>query len=322
MAWNEFVLQGLKTVTTNRGRTAVTWHGKRAAVARASHRGENKPRLETSLADIVLDDENAASLQGLQLAGRSLARTPVSGVLPDGSYQLLLEELPSAPRDEMRNAVGWRIKDRIETPLEDSVIELLEMPAPARGASNPSAYAIVARRNDVQSQVDRLKAGGLKLDALDLPELCMRNIAVRLPQDREGVAFLHFTENSGLLTVTRQGVLYRIRRIDIGHLQLDEAGNTQIQMGLIPSICLELQRSLDYYEATYDLPSISTLVVGPGAGMAPLKAAVNEQLGLTVISLDLNTIFELAEPLDEDAQRECLFAAGAALRPDAATGWE
>jgi MSHA biogenesis protein MshI len=316
------VLQGFKKGTSTRGRTAVTWRDGRAAVARASHRDQGKPLLQASLTNVNVDGSGEVSLGDLQLDGSALPKTPVSGVLADGSYRLLLEELPSAPRNEMRSAVGWRIKDRIETSLDDAVIELLEMPAQARGGSNPSAYAIVAKRDDIESQVAQLKAGGLKLDALDLPELCMRNLAVRLPQDREGVAFLHFTEESGLLTVTRQGVLYLIRRIDIGQLQLAEAGHTQIRVGLIPSICLELQRSLDYYEATYDLPSITTLVLGPGTGLEALKNAVNEQLGLNVINLDLGTIFELAEPLDEEAQKECLFAAGAALRPDAAKGWE
>ncbi|MCB1844604.1 MAG: hypothetical protein KDI09_16705, partial [Halioglobus sp.] len=204
----------------------------------------------------------------------------------------------------------------------EAVIELLEMPAAARGGTSPSAYAIVTRRDVVCAQADQLKAAGLTPDAIDLPELCMRNLAARLPQDSEGVAFLHFTDTAGLLTITRQGVLYLIRHIDIGQLQLDQSPTTELRAGLIPSICLELQRSLDYYEAHYDLPSINSLVLGPGTGSERLQAAIAEQLGLNVLNLDLNTMFELDEPLSEDVQKECLLAVGAALRPDSASGWE
>jgi MSHA biogenesis protein MshI len=287
-----------------------------------SHRDQRVPRLETSVVDVAIDELGVTSLSGLQLGGPSLNSTGISSVLPDGSYQLLLEELPNAPREEMRSAVGWRIKDRIEMSLEDAVIELLEMPAKARGGAHASAYAIVTKREAVSRQIAQMKAAGMKPDVLDLPELCMRNLAIRLPQDQEGVAFLHFTDNAGLLTITRQNVLYLIRHIDIGQLQLDESPATQLGTALIPSICLELQRSLDYYEAHYDLPSVNTLVLGPGTGMAALKSAITEQLALHVLDLDLNSMFELDMPLSEDDQKACLFAVGAALRPDSATVWE
>lgn len=316
------MLQGLRKVRVARGRTAVTWRGNRAVLARASHRDQQIPRLEAAVVDVETDGNGRASLSGLQFRSQSLQRTQISTVLPAGSYQLLLEELPNAPRNEMRSALGWRIKDRIETSLDDAVIELLEMPAPARGGKSPSAYAIVARRDAVCAQADQLKAAGLKLDAIDLPELCMRNLATRLPQDGEGVAFLHFTDVEGLLTITRQGVLYLIRHIDIGQLQLDETPTAELRTGLIPSICLELQRSLDYYEAHYDLPPIKSLVLGPGTGSERLQKAIDEQLGLKVLNLDLNAMFELDEPLSGDIQKECLFAVGAALRPDSAIGWE
>lgn len=305
-----------------RGRVAVTWQGEYAAVAWMSDRDQATPRLHTALKQVDPENSDASDVAGMGPGGRSMNGVPVSTVLPDGSYQLMLEELPNAPRNEMRDALSWRIRDRLDTPLEESVIELLEMPAQARAADKSSAYAIVARQTDVEKQIERVKAAGLNLDTIDLPELCMRNLAARLPQDEDGVAFLHFTDESGMLTITRQGVLYLIRHIDVGQLQLDQTPATQVRVGLIPQICLELQRSLDYYETHFDLPGISHLVVGPGRGMESLKHAVNEQLGLNVSTLDLGNMFELDQPLAEDEQKELLLAVGASLRLDAGSGWE
>lgn len=315
------MFEGLRKAVASRGRAAVTWHDGRAVLARATLRDQPAPRLRATVSDVGTDEYGRPALASLRLDGEPLQRVPVSAVLPDGRYQLLLEELPNAPRGEMHAAMGWRIRDRIDVALDDAVIELLEMPQQARGGKK-LAYAVVASREVVQNQIAGVKGAGLNLDTIELPELCMRNIAVRLPQDAEGVAFLHFTADSGLLTITRQGVLYLIRRIDIGMLQLDRTPTTQVHTGLIPSVCLELQRSLDYYEAHYDLPSISTLVLGPGAGTGPLQQAIANQLGLKVGVLDLNELFDFAEPLSEEAQKECLFAIGAALRTDSATGWE
>ncbi|MDZ7642969.1 MAG: hypothetical protein U5K76_01285 [Woeseiaceae bacterium] len=83
-----------------------------------------------------------------------------------------------------------------------------------------------------------------------------------------------------------------------------------------------MQRSLDYYETQYDLPPISNLVLGPGTGFEALRAGIAEQLGLAVRTLDLDELFDLEMPLAPDEQRECLFAVGAALRPDSAATWE
>ena len=309
-----------KTAAAN-GRAALTWHGDRALIARASRQDGQQPRLDASLHRSG-HDGSLPALSAVELGGAPLSRTPLSAVMPEGDYQLLLEELPNAPREEMRSALSWRIRDRIDVPLDEAVIEILEMPSQARAAGTKTAYAVVAKREDVEAQIARVRTAGLALDTVDLPEMCMRNVAVRLPQDHDGVALLHFTAEHGLLTITRQGVLYLIRRIDIGHLQLGTTADAATDSGLVSSICLELQRSFDYYETHFDLPSVSELVLGPGTAMASLQSALAAQLAVPVSGLDLDAVFDVAGELDEDARNDCLFAAGAALRPDAASGWD
>ncbi len=278
-----------------------------------------QPRLATSVAASGHDGAPPV-LSAIELDGERLANAPISTVMPDGSYQLLLEELPNAPREELTSALGWRIRDRIDMPLDEAVIEILDMPPQARASGSKSAYAVVSSREAVVEQVARIRTAGLKLDTIDLPELCMRNIAVRLPQDADGVAFLHFTDEHGLLTITRQGVLYLIRRIDVGRLQLGMNPATPPDSDLVSSICLELQRSLDYYETHFDLPSVSSLVLGPGAGTAGLVDAIGMQLAVSVDRLDFSSLFEMSTELDDDTQANGLFAVGATLRPDAAGG--
>lgn len=311
------MFQGFGRAEAASGRAGLTVHGARAALACVTGPAAARQDLAATVFDVPTGNDGDAVLGDVHLEGRSLAKMRVSTVLPGGSYQLLLEELPKVPREELRNAIGWRIRDRIETPLDEAIIELLEMPEQARAGTKPSAYAVVTRRAVVDTLVNRVRDAGLNLDAIDLPELCLRNIAVRLPQDENGVAFLHFTEECGLLTITRRGILYLVRRIDVGQLALDQTPGSQVRVGLIPTICLELQRSLDYYETQYDMRPITQLVMAPGSGSKPLQDAVGEQLGLNVSNLDLNDLFNASVHLSEDVQHECLLAIGAALRSDA-----
>jgi len=308
------MFQGFGGISSANARAALTITGQRAALVRVSDSAAARPVLEARVFDVLSNDNGEPDFTSSGIDVKVLQKLPLSTVLPGGSYQLMLEELPNAPRDELKNALGWRIRDRIDTPLDEAIIELLDMPAQARGGQKPSAYAAVTHQAVVESLVAQLKQAGLTPDVIDLPELCMRNIAVRLPQDNRGVAFLHFTEACGLLTITRGGVLYLVRRIDVGQVALDETPGTQSREALIPKICLELQRSLDYYETHYDCRPVTDLRMGPGSGIGALQAALHDQLGLDVSTLDLADLFHISEPLSEETQHECLLAVGAALR--------
>ncbi|MEX0708372.1 MAG: hypothetical protein WD078_10450 [Woeseia sp.] len=311
------MFQGFGGKSSATARAALTINGQRAALVRVSDGTAARPVLEARVFDVITGDSGEPDFTKSGVDIKALQNLPVSTVLPGGSYQLMLEELPNAPRDELKQALAWRIRDRIDTPLDEAIIELLDMPAQARGGQKPSAYAAVTSQAVVESLVAQVKRAGLKPDAIDLPELCLRNIAVRLPQDSRGVAFLHFTDDCGLLTITRGGVLYLVRRIDVGQVALDETPGTQSREALIPKICLELQRSLDYYETHYDCRPVSDLVLGPGSGIGALQEALRDQLGLDVTTLDLADLFDISEPLSEETQHECLLAIGAALRSEA-----
>ena len=161
---------------------------------------------------------------------------------------------------------------------------------------------------------------GFSPDVIDIPELCTRNIATLLPQDADGVAFLHFTDSHGILTVTRQGVLYLIRRIDrrrgaISSASTDDFARTE----LVSTIVLEIQRSLDYYESHFDRRNrrpLSELVLAPGSDIDGLTESLQKQLDLKVTSLDLNTLFEMQSVITAEEQGDCLLAVGAALRSE------
>lgn len=254
----------------------------------------------------------AARTGGIDGAG-----SQVTSVLPDGSYQLLLVEIPNVPADEMNDAVRWQIKDLLDFPVDDAIVELFEMPGQSSAGDKSMAYAVATRRSNIRSHVESLHGAGFSLRIIDIPELCVRNIAILLPQDEDGVALLHFTENLGILTVTRQGVLYIIRRIEKGRSAIRSASTDDFaRTELVSSIVLEIQRSLDYYESHFDRRPLTELVLAPGSDIGGLAESLNEQLGVTVSNLDLNGLFAMQSEVSPEEQGDCLLAIGAALRSE------
>ncbi len=310
------MLRHFKGTLAKNTRAAVALDGANAGLARVRHRDQAPPSLAIRelQADVDWPEDAARHADDLDLQ-----RTPTSCVLSRGAYQLQLVEMPNVPRDELLAAVRWRLKDLLDFPLDEAVIELLEMPPHSNPGAPPTAYAVVTRRAEVMQQIERMKRAELNMDVIDIPELCVRNIAVMLPQDKDGVAFLHFTEDCGYLTITRQGVLHLTRHLDTGRRALADAiSDDLVLQELISGIALEVQRSLDYYESHYDCRPVTQIVLGPGADLDALPPGLARDLGLSVELFELQDLFSLEDNVPGDLQGSSLLAVGAAMRGDAA----
>ena len=108
---------------------------------------------------------------------------------------------------------------------------------------------------------------------------------------------------------------------DENELELNLPDESALAPGLqhlLDNIVLEVQRSLDYYESHFSLPSVSGLVIAPMEKRIPgMMAYIASQLGVPVRMLDLNTLLDCPEYLSDELQARCLYAVGAALRQEA-----
>ena len=247
-------------------------------------------------------------------ADLDMKRVPVSAVVAEDAYQLVLVECPQVPADEVTAAVRWKIKDLVAFPTDDAVNDTIDIPEQSNQSRRPMVYAVAAQTKSVQRQVSTISDAGLSLDAIDIPEMCLHNVAGCLPQAAAGVALLHFAEDYGTLVLSRAGMLYLIRRIDTGLGAIRDACSEELTAGDgVSDIALELQRSLDYFESHYDQRPITSVVLGPGVP-AQFPAMLGEQLGLAVSALDLNDIVEASKPIPDELQPLVFVAVGAALR--------
>ncbi|NNF15770.1 MAG: hypothetical protein HKN70_03430 [Gammaproteobacteria bacterium] len=247
-----------------------------------------------------------------------LRRVPVTAVVNESVYQLVLVECPQVPKDEIAAAVRWRIKDLVGFSADDAVIDTIEIPALANQSGGPMLYAVAAEPGSVKKLVDAISDQGLRLDSIDIPELCLRNIATCLPQEPRGVGLLHLEEEHGTLIISRAGTLYLIRRIDVGLRAVRSLCAGELTTGDTASeIALEVQRSLDYFESHYDQRPITDIVLGPGTPPA-FAGLLHAQLGVPVEALDLNDVVDLATPIPLEQQAAVVVALGAALRTEEA----
>ncbi|WP_139150882.1 type IV pilus biogenesis protein PilM [Halofilum ochraceum] len=281
-------------------------------VALAAVRGGGRdapPRL-THAAHIPLTSEaSVAERIGAWIADSGLEKCRGVGVIADGEYQVVQVEAPAVPATEMRQAAAWRVRDLLDFPIDQAVIDTFPPPDSAqRGQHNINV--VVARRALITERIEQLTEAGLALEAIDIPELVQRNISARLPETRGGHALLALGAEDGLITVFREGEQFLARGLDAGLNGLaqdaEDTGET---------LLLEVQRSFDYFESALSQPPLGALYLYPaGPAIDVLSEHFTDNLGnVAVRAFALGDLVQLdTEPPEVGAQ--LLHAVGAALR--------
>lgn len=248
---------------------------------------------------------------------REIGNAAVSAVLSTDEYQLVQVEAPDVKPEELRGAVRWKLKDIISFPPSEAVVDVFEIPEQARYVESRMIYAVAARAEAVQRVVGLVKPRVRGFDCVDIPEMCLRNIAALLPQDERGVALIALADDFAQLTLTCRGVLYLARRIDLGR-RAEGRSAADAGGGIdVASLALELQRSLDYYESHFDRPAITEVVVVSGDARADqLLSGLGAATGHSVKSLEIQELFDITDGVEPDTHWPGLLALGAALRSE------
>jgi len=281
-------------------------------MATTSRLGDGRYRLESYASTKASPAEQKATIASWLAADRSELGS-VGTVLDAGDYQLLLVESPDVLAAELKAAVRWRLKDIIDFPLEDAVVDVFGIPEPVRRTGAKMMYAIAAKRQAIQDHVATVKAVTPRFDVIDIPELALRNLAAQLPEAESGLILLWLNEQSAQLLVFKGSTLYLARTVQFTQ-QRGQSANAGVPD--VDAIALELQRSTDYFESHYEQAPIGHLIIAPHNEHADmLAAALVEQTSMRIQTIDLSRALTVVPDVYQ-ASRSTLLAIGAAMRDD------
>jgi len=293
--------------------TSVVFGAERVTVAEIVRPAEGRPSVH-SCEGFAREGSELDTLKRLNNAKR-LARQRCTTLLDEGQYQLLQIDLPAnaaeLPRDELRESLRWRVKEMVDFPVERAGIDLLDIPA--SGNRNPQLWVVVASHDVLQPRIWQFQDAKVALAAVDIPELAQRNLASLFEEPNRGLAFLSFGRHDGRLSITYRGELYMTRHIDVGAVELAEAGAGALH----ERVLLDIQRSLDNFDRNYSAISLTRLLVGPLPNGEAFVGYLRDNLSLQVASANLAEVMDLAQVpqlANPAAQAEAWLALGAALR--------
>ena len=83
-----------------------------------------------------------------------LGRYRCATLLHPAEYQLLMVDAPSVPREELKSAIRWRVKDLLDYHIDDATMDVLDIPVDNEAAGKSRyMYAVAAKNEIVQAQI-------------------------------------------------------------------------------------------------------------------------------------------------------------------------
>jgi MSHA biogenesis protein MshI len=268
-----------------------------------------------------MGDDDVDELARLRRA-LDLQRFRCTTAIDPSAYRIVQVNAPTVAPSEVNAALRWSMKDALDFPPEDAVVDSLAIPQ--GGASTgraPLVLAVAARRERVAARMRAFQRARVPLAAIDIGETAQRNIAALFEQPGRGLAFLAFCAGGGLLTITMNGELYALRVIDVKAAALADGSDSDTRRQLHDRIALEVQRSLDNFDRLFSQIALDRLLVAPYAGAATLVASLRDSLALPVALAELDDVLDYgaeARFASGAEQSEWLHAVGLALRDERA----
>jgi MSHA biogenesis protein MshI len=260
------------------------------------------------------DDKQRFSQLHDYVQQNKLKKKPCNLVLPQNQYQLYLLEAPDVPPAELSNAMKWRLKDLVSQPLDQLVVDVFHVPNDSARGNKKMIYVVVVNRLYLQELIEQIASCGLKLLAIDIAELAMRNLAINLvdPQfDQRGVAVARLRQGAGTVSIYRAGDMYLSRHFDLTY------GGGLLDDLPAESLALELQRSVDYYERQMGQLSPAVIYIG-GENIVEekLTSGLRKMLSIPLQFLDFTGAVRLESEFDNGIMQIGLGALGAAMRQE------
>ena len=170
---------------------------------------------------------------------------PATTLLFRSEVNVILTEAPDLDREEWANALKWRVRDLLDFPVDQAVVDAFPVAqrVPGEGAQ---AFVVAARQEKVRGRVSAARGAGLDLRYVDIPDMAHRNLARLLPEPSYGTCLVLLDEQSPLISITKGGELCFSRQVgmNIGEdlerladelgLGPDEARRHRVEQGMDP----------------------------------------------------------------------------------------
>jgi MSHA biogenesis protein MshI len=191
----------------------------------------------------LVDHQQRLSACG-QLARELPKNTALCLVLSADCYQLVQLDKPPLAEAEMLQALPWQIRDLVSIPTDDLIVDYCDVAVQAN-QQQAKIQVVASSRSLLAPLCKMLQQSPAQLLNIQPEEWLARNF---LPNQPQAVLLLSHQPGQELnIQIVRNGTLYVSRKLR-GFNHIDQMSYSELSLGLLDNLLLEVQRSLDFFE--------------------------------------------------------------------------
>lgn len=254
-----------------------------------------------------------ALLKGF-VAKHKLEGVETTIILDPSDYRLVYLDAPAVDENELGDASKWLVKEFIDFPVEEAVVDAYKVPV--KEGQQAKMYAVVSRLSRIKQLVELFEGAGLTVEAIDIPELALRNFLSLVEVNEEETGLLYLQPAYHALLVVHKNNLCLSRSVEtpMAYQNTEQEDDDESR----ERVAGEIERSVTFYQRQMGQGNWQKLwVLTLLKSQAAIIQSLSDLLSVSVEPLDANQYFTLEKPLDPTQQVLCLIAIGGALR----LGW-
>jgi len=153
-----------------------------------------------------------------------------------------LEKARDVPPAELHRALAWQMKDRLNVPVEEAILDTIALPKDISRQERSKVYVASAHKSIIRQAIADTHYAGLNLLSIDIFDMSLRNLIDLWGCDERGDVLVVIQRGRGEIVMLRQQQLYLS-----GKFKLDYQGEADEPLPL-PQLDLEIQQALNYFE--------------------------------------------------------------------------
>ncbi|MFT5164459.1 MAG: MSHA biogenesis protein MshI [Alteromonadaceae bacterium] len=208
--------------------------------------------------EVAVDSEEqwVSSVEAL-IKAHKLTEAGCTLSLPFNRYQLLQIDKPPIPDEELAQALAWSIKDLVTIPQEELIADFFHVAAkiPLQG---DKVNVVVTSRKVIMPLIDIFIKNKVELKGIVPEEMLIQNVVGN--SDTASLLLSQQANEEVALQIVKKEQLYFARKLR-GFNRIHEYTAQELIDGLIDSLSLEVQRSMDYFESQLKQAPIKNILL-------------------------------------------------------------
>lgn len=196
-------------------------------------------------------------------------------------YQLLQADQPKVKEDEIYPSLAWPLKELLP-PNTDYVYDYMTPPAQVAGQSKLNVVAIP--RKDIISIANGIYDAQIKLCNISIEETA--TIELTPPTSDAVMSLVQEHGEEIVLNIVKNGEMYFTRRLK-GFENLGSFSEQELSMGITESLCVQIQRSMDYFESQLRQSPVRKVLLKLDTNLTEtLASQIQENMNLPVLNFE------------------------------------